>query len=104
MAGMPDHGGPSVDNLMAAQVLWDAGMAESIAQSARRHDGALVVHVAGAFHVEGHGGIPEYLGHYAPDLRGGTVTGHASLPADSPGIAAFIVQVGTPTETIHLRR
>lgn len=95
MAGMPDHGGPSVDDLMAAQVLWDAGMAESIARSARRHDGALVVHVAGAFHVEGDGGIPEYLLHYEPGLRVVTVTVHPSLPPDSPGLADFIVESGT---------
>ena len=94
MAGMPEHGGPTVENLMAAQVLWDAGMAEAIARAARRHSGALVVHVAGAFHVEGEGGIPEYIEHYAPGLRLVTVTVHPTLPSDATGLADFVVVSG----------
>jgi Haem-binding uptake, Tiki superfamily, ChaN len=70
-------------NFLAAQSLWDATMAHSIAAELVR-DGApaalarqggaaaaapLVMHVCGRFHIEGGLGIPEHLARYAPAAR-----------------------------------
>ncbi|TVP75592.1 MAG: hypothetical protein EA352_07785 [Gemmatimonadales bacterium] len=72
MAGAHGHGhghgaaGPDPEDLLAAQTLWDAGMAHSIAMALDAHPGAAVVHVAGAFHVQWGTGIPEHLEAYRP--------------------------------------
>ncbi len=60
-------------NFLAAQTLWDAGMAWSIAEhlTAQRKLGRdpLVCHVSGKFHCEHLLGIPEHLQQYAPDAK-----------------------------------
>ncbi|MEZ4696671.1 MAG: ChaN family lipoprotein [Rhodothermales bacterium] len=53
-------------NMLAAQSLWDASMAFSIADALLRHPGATAVHFVGAFHVRNHTGIPEHLNRYRP--------------------------------------
>jgi uncharacterized iron-regulated protein len=68
------HGGgaaamPSWDNLIASQSLWDAAMAHAVADSLRRHPGALVVHLNGGFHTEGGLGLLERLATYRPGTR-----------------------------------
>jgi uncharacterized iron-regulated protein len=54
------------DPLLKAQNLWDAGMAWAVAQAARTYPEARVIHVAGAFHVQGGTGLPEHLEGYLP--------------------------------------
>jgi len=57
-------------DFLAAQGLWDATMAHSIAGAlGRGPGGALVVHLCGRFHCEEGLGIPEHLARYAPRAR-----------------------------------
>ncbi|TVP46212.1 MAG: hypothetical protein EA350_07550 [Gemmatimonadales bacterium] len=64
------HGDPeSGDPVLMAQNLWDAGMAWAVAEAAREHPEARVIHVVGAFHVQEHTGIPEHLARYLPGVE-----------------------------------
>ncbi len=65
------HGDMQVDpeRLLQAQALWDATMAYTLAEHLMRQPEALVVHVTGAFHVEGRMGTPEMLRRYRPGTR-----------------------------------
>lgn len=68
---VPDHGrhrrgASAMENVLSAQVLWDAAMGEAVADALDRHPGALVIHYAGVFHVERGTGIPETVPHYRP--------------------------------------
>jgi uncharacterized iron-regulated protein len=56
-------------NQLHAQALWDASMAWWIARHLEAHPGALVLHLAGGFHVERGTGIPEHLAAYRPGAR-----------------------------------
>ena len=60
-------------HLIDAQVLWDAGMAYSIAEAMMRTPAGLVIHVNGGFHSEDHMGILTQLGRYRPGTRMVTV-------------------------------
>ncbi|ARA94068.1 hypothetical protein AWN76_013505 [Rhodothermaceae bacterium RA] len=62
----PMHG---MGHMLDAQALWDAGMAYTLAQHLMRAPGSLVVHLAGAFHVERGLGTPEQLRGYRPGTR-----------------------------------
>lgn len=64
---------PLVSNGLWAQTLWDAGMAHAVATALEENRNALVVHLAGAFHVNRGTGIPEHLARYRPGTRGLTV-------------------------------
>ncbi|NBB87326.1 MAG: hypothetical protein GVY12_14050 [Bacteroidetes bacterium] len=64
-AGMP-HGGPPADTFLDAQVLWDATMAYSMAQHLLHTPDAVILHLAGSFHVDRGLGTPEQLQHYRP--------------------------------------
>ncbi len=64
------------------QTLWDASMGHSVAQALDAHPDALVLHMAGGFHVEKDTGIPEALRHYRPWTRIVTV---AARPTEDPG-------------------
>lgn len=59
-------GMPSMDNMLAAQALWDAAMAFSIDEYLEVHAEGLVLHMVGAFHVTEGLGTPEALRHYRP--------------------------------------
>lgn len=65
------HGiGPvDLERLLQAQALWDATMAYTLADHLMRVPEALIVHVTGAFHVEGRMGTPEMLRRYRPGTR-----------------------------------
>jgi uncharacterized iron-regulated protein len=78
----PPHAGaePVDDPVLMAQNLWDAGMAWRIAEAARAHPQARVVHVAGAFHVQQGTGIPEHLGRYLPGVRSLIVVAYPVAP------------------------
>lgn len=73
MAGSPLDG----------QTLWDASMGHSVAEVLDRTPEALVLHMAGGFHVENHTGIPETLVHYRPWTRVLTV---AARPVADPSV------------------
>jgi hypothetical protein len=56
-------------NVIQAQALWDAAMGHAVAETLVRNVGALVVHIAGSFHVEKGTGIPERIADYRPGTR-----------------------------------
>jgi uncharacterized iron-regulated protein len=60
--------------LLAAQSLWDASMAYSIARSRMRHHASIVLHVNGSFHSEQRLGILNHLDRYRPSTRSLVVT------------------------------
>ena len=59
----------SSTNALAAQDLWDAAMANAVANALNEHPDALVIHCAGSFHVEKGTGIPERVLYYRPGTR-----------------------------------
>jgi len=61
-----DHG---MGNALQAQALWDAAMGHAVAAALEAHQGALVVHCVGSFHVESGTGIPERIRDYRPRTR-----------------------------------
>ncbi|MEX2526164.1 MAG: ChaN family lipoprotein [Gemmatimonadota bacterium] len=76
-------GSVASENLLQAQALWDAGMAHSVVRSLENApEGAIVLHVAGSFHVEGYTGIPEVIRRYRPETRVRTVV---VRPRDTEG-------------------
>ena len=72
---------PDFSNLLGAQALWDATMGYRLAQHLDAQPDALVLHMVGAFHVEGGLGTPEALQHYRPGTRALVVV---VRPADDP--------------------
>jgi uncharacterized iron-regulated protein len=92
MAGMPAHsagtGGPTPENLLAAQNLRDAAMAEVVARWLSDNVGGLVIHANGLFHSEGGLGIPEHVARYRPGTRILVVTmGRSQDPLRPPPAA-----------------
>jgi uncharacterized iron-regulated protein len=69
--------------LIDAQTLWDAAMGEAIAAVLDAEPDALVLHMAGGFHVENGTGTPEALAHYRPGTRALLV---AARPAEDPTV------------------
>jgi len=61
---------PHTYTFLDAQVLWDATMAYSMAQHLLHTPDAVILHLAGSFHVDRRLGTPEQLQHYRP----GTLT------------------------------
>jgi uncharacterized iron-regulated protein len=66
---MGEAAGHMAGSPLDGQTLWDAGMAYSIAEALEATEDALVIHLAGGFHVENHTGISEVLQHYRPGTR-----------------------------------
>lgn len=56
-------------NMLDAQTLWDATMADSIAKALAQHKNAVVIHLNGGFHSENRLGAPEHLLKYNPKTR-----------------------------------
>ncbi|AQV02973.2 ChaN family lipoprotein [Desulfococcus multivorans] len=77
------------ERLLAAQSLWDAGMAFHLSEALARHPGALALHVNGKFHSQSGLGIPEHLREYRKDVSIVTVTvlSLSSFPAFDPAAA-----------------
>ncbi len=84
------------------QTLWDASMGHAVATALDRTPGALVLHMAGGFHVEHATGTPEALQHYRPGTRSLVV---AARPAADPaqwdadrlaGLGDFVVVTRAP--------
>jgi uncharacterized iron-regulated protein len=101
VAGMHGHGGPSPERMFEAQHLWDAGMAHAIAGRLARSEPALVMHVAGSFHVEDDTGIPEMLRSYRPGVRILTIVIRPAREfesAEHANLADFVVITTPSTE------
>jgi len=86
----------SFERLLAAQSLWDAGMAWRLSEALEAHPDALAVHVNGKFHSQSGLGIPEHLRRYRKDISIMTVTvlSLSSFPAldrAAAGGDAFII-------------
>ncbi len=85
-----------------AQSLWDAAMAHAVAGALDRTPDALVVHLAGGFHVENGTGTPEALASYRPGTRAVIV---AIRPVDDPtrfdsaraGAGDFVILTRAPS-------
>lgn len=56
-------------NMLGAQSLWDATMADSIRKSMEQHKNAVVINLNGSFHSENRLGAPEHLLKYNPKTR-----------------------------------
>ena len=97
MAANGAHGHAGGSHALQAQALWDAAMAHAIAGALSRHRDALVVHVAGAFHVARGTGIPERIEDYRPGTAVTTVVmteagdAGAWIDAEHEGLADFVV-------------
>ena len=84
------------------QTLWDASMGHAVASALDRVPSALVLHMAGGFHVENATGTPEAVQHYRPGTRSLVV---AARPAPDPtvwaadlqGLGDFVVITRAPT-------
>lgn len=63
-----------IDNVLSSQSLWDASMAYWVAESLKKHKGALVIHLNGSFHTEGRLGTVEHLLKYRPKAKAVVVT------------------------------
>ena len=70
-SGEPGHSVSA--NAILSQALWDAAMGHAITTALVENLGALVVHFAGAFHVERGTGIVERIEDYRPGTRVTTV-------------------------------
>lgn len=71
------------DGLLSPMLLWDAGMAYTIATSLEEHPDEVVLHVCGSFHCEGNHGIVEMLQAYRPTTRTLTIVVIAEEDCDS---------------------
>jgi uncharacterized iron-regulated protein len=56
-------------NVIYSQALWDASMGHAVTSALQAAPGALVLHMAGSFHVQRGTGIPERIADYAPAIR-----------------------------------
>lgn len=86
-----------------AQMLWDAAMGEAIAAALDRRDDALVVHLAGVFHVQNGTGTPETLAHYRPSARQLLVAVYKAedptvFDEENVGAGDFVILTRAPSE------
>ena len=63
-----------IDRILASQSLWDATMANSVANYLKKNKKALVVHLVGAFHTESRLGTVEHLLEYRKNAKALVVT------------------------------
>lgn len=84
------------------QTLWDASMGHAVVTALEETPGALVLHMAGGFHVENATGTPDAIQHYRPGTRTLIV---AARPAPDPaawdaarfaGLGDFVVITRSP--------
>ncbi len=74
-AGDPSAMNPTTRaNIVYSQALWDATMANSVANYLSKNKRSLVIHLNGGFHTEGRLGTIEQLMNYRPKTRAMVVT------------------------------
>jgi uncharacterized iron-regulated protein len=83
------------------QTLWDASMGQKVAEAVAAHPDALVLHLAGSFHVASFTGTPEALEHYRPGTRALVVVAvpaeeRGTLGDDRVGLGDFVVLTRPP--------
>jgi len=84
-----------------AQTLWDASMGQAVAEAVDRNADALVLHLAGSFHVSNFTGTPEALQHYRPGTRALVLVAEpgevgSDLGSDQVGIGDFVIVTRVP--------
>ena len=99
------HGhGAMMRNMLRAQSLWDAAMAHRLAQHLMRQPEALVLHVAGQFHVSEGTGTPEHLARYRPGTRSLVIVTEPAAdpttfqPSTHRGLGDFVIL--TPADRV----
>jgi uncharacterized iron-regulated protein len=88
-----------------AQTLWDASMGQMVARAVDRNEAALVLHLAGSFHVANFTGTPEALQHYRPGTRALVLVAEPAedrdgLTAEQEGLGDFVI-LTRPPESPH---
>ncbi|MCW5958755.1 MAG: ChaN family lipoprotein [Pyrinomonadaceae bacterium] len=67
-------GGHGSENILDSQTLWDATMSYFVAEFLKKNEGALALHLNGAFHTESRLGTVEHFQRYMPKGRALVVT------------------------------
>jgi uncharacterized iron-regulated protein len=96
---MGSSGDPNAQNAQAvfSQALWDATMANSVANYLKSNKDALVIHLNGGFHSESRLGTVEQLLNYRPKIRVMVVTIRSAEdfqkfdPSSQTGIGDYVI-------------
>jgi uncharacterized iron-regulated protein len=86
-----------IDNILASQSLWDATMANSVAEFVKENKQPLVVHLNGGFHTESRLGTVEHFQKYRPKAKALVITIRtedefkAFDPAKHAGLGDFVI-------------
>lgn len=88
-----------------AQTLWDASMGQMVGVAVDGNEDALVLHLAGSFHVAHLTGTPEALQHYRPGTRALVLVAEPAedrggLTAEQMGLGDFVI-LTRPPEAPH---
>ena len=95
------------DGLLEPMLLWDAGMAHSIAGALEADAERLVVHVCGAFHCEKRLGIAEMVSKYKPEAKQLVVVlypdrdCHDFVPGRHGGLGDYVVLTDASVARSH---
>jgi uncharacterized iron-regulated protein len=84
-----------------AQTLWDASMGQMVGRAVDGHEDALVLHLAGSFHVANFTGTPEALQHYRPGTRALVLVAEPAedrngLTSEQQGLGDFVILTRPP--------
>ena len=84
-----------------AQTLWDASMGQMVAEAVEGNEEALVLHLAGSFHVANFTGTPEALQHYRPGTRALVLVAEPGevgddLDTEHVGLGDFVIVTRAP--------
>jgi uncharacterized iron-regulated protein len=107
-SGTPPQNMPSPANMKAAQALWDATMADTVARFRRTHRDTLVVHVNGSMHSDHGWGIVDRSRRLTPRARVAVVSlkpyaAYATAPAGKlDGVADYVII--TPAKAAAIER
>lgn len=83
MASMHHGDSEQTERQYAAQLTWDATMAESIVDYINQHPGTQVMHIAGKFHTENALGTAAQIQALAPNLNIAVITPVTDITSDS---------------------
>jgi uncharacterized iron-regulated protein len=103
-AAPPRHYAPN-PNVIFSQALWDAAMGHAITSAVARYPDALVLHMAGSFHVAKGTGIPERIVDYRPGTKVLSIVMEAVDDIDAwddeehEGLGDYVILTQKPAET-----